>query len=62
MPRPGPRKPLLGVRVSVEGIKRLDARAARATELEGTQVNRSEMVRRMLRYAEHNMPERYKSG
>ncbi len=50
MPRPGPRRPLVAIRLSDEGIAHIDQRA----EKQG--VNRSEMVRRMLAYAAQHMP------
>lgn len=42
MPRPGPRRPQVAVRLSADGIDALDALAADAG------VNRSEMVRCLL--------------
>lgn len=54
MPRPGPRRPLVAVRLSTSGIEYIDKRAAE----EG--VNRSEMIRRMLAYAGAKMPKGWK--
>lgn len=43
MPRPGPRRPLVAIRLSTEGLEFIDQLAARETD-----GNRSEMVRRLL--------------
>ena len=51
MPRPGPRRPLVAIRLSEQGIAHIDQRAAE--EAEGI---RSEMIRRMLAYAAQHMP------
>lgn len=53
-PRKGPRRPQLAVRVAAAGISWLDARAAE----EG--IRRSELVRRMLVFAERRMPKGWK--
>lgn len=50
MPRPGPRRPLVAIRLSQTGIDHIDQRAKDAN------VNRSEMIRRMLTYANEYMP------
>lgn len=50
MPRPGPRRPPTVVRLSTEGLTLIDRLAAE------TGMNRSEMIRRMLKYASINMP------
>lgn len=50
MPRPGPRRPLVAIRLSDQGIAHVDQRA----EAEG--VNRSEMIRLMLAFASAKMP------
>ena len=50
MPRPGPRRPLVAIRLSKQGIDHIDQRAAEQG------VNRSEMIRRMLAYASAKMP------
>jgi metal-responsive CopG/Arc/MetJ family transcriptional regulator len=42
MPRPGPRRPLVAVRLSEQGIAEVD----RLAQAQG--VNRSEMIRRLL--------------
>lgn len=52
MPRPGPRRPLVNVRLSETGIDLVKHRAAK--EANG---NQSEMLRRMLKYAGMHMPE-----
>lgn len=54
MPRPGPRRPLVALRLSEQGIARIDQRAAEAG------VTRSEMMRRMLAYAAAHMPAGWK--
>jgi hypothetical protein len=50
-PRPGPRRPLVAIKLSQPGIDHIDQRAE--AEAEG---NRSEMIRRMLAYAAAHMP------
>lgn len=50
MPRPGPRRAMVGVRLSAEGIAAVDAMADKRG------VTRSEMIRLMLRYAQQHMP------
>lgn len=50
MPRPGPRRPLLGVKAKAEAIAYIDTLAEQAG------VTRSEMVRWMLAYASAHMP------
>lgn len=50
MPRPGPRRPYVAVRLSAEGLAHIDAEAERRG------LNRSEMMRLMLSYAEAKMP------
>lgn len=42
MPRPGPRRPNTAVRISADGVRRVDELAEQAG------VNRSEMIRRLL--------------
>lgn len=50
MPRPGPRRPLVAVRISDEGIAEID-------ELAGARgVKRSEQIRLMIAYAAERMP------
>jgi hypothetical protein len=51
MPRPGPRRPLVAIRLSESDIAHIDQRAEE--EAEGV---RSEMIRRMLAYASKHMP------
>lgn len=50
MPRPGPRRPIVNVRISQAGIDRVDGLAKEAD------VNRSEMIRRLLAYGVRHMP------
>lgn len=50
MPRPGPRRPYVALRLSQDGLDWIDAEAARRG------VNRSEMMRLMLAYAQQHMP------
>lgn len=57
MPRPGPRRPLVAIRLSEQGIKHIDQRAREECPLiRGDEPNRSEMIRRMLAYASTHMP------
>jgi len=56
MPRPGPRRPLVAIRLSDEGIAHVDKLA----EEQG--VNRSEMIRRMLAFASAKMPKGWAPG
>lgn len=51
MPRPGPRRPLVALRLSEQGIEHIEQRAT-----EETAGNFSEMARRMLAYAAVHMP------
>lgn len=50
MPRPGPRRPIVNVKLSQAGIDRIDELA----EAEGR--NRSEQIRVMLAFATARMP------
>ncbi len=50
-PRPGPRRPLVAIRLTESGLIYIDKRAG--AEADG---NRSEMIRRMLAYAQRHMP------
>jgi hypothetical protein len=57
MPRTGPRRPMVGVKLSEEGIAHIDQRALdEGFTIRGGEPNRSEMVRLMLAYASQNMP------
>ena len=57
MPRPGPPRKLVAVKLSTDGIERIDKRAADECPLiRNGEPNRSEMIRRMLAYAERHMP------
>src|SRR5438105_1665570 len=51
MPRPGPRRPLVNVRLSEAGVVLLRQRAEQETD-----GNVSELMRRMLTYASMKMP------
>jgi len=51
MPRPGPRRPLVNVRLDPEDLERLQARADRETE-----GNVSELHRRIVQYGLARMP------
>jgi len=55
MPRPGPRRPLVALKLSEAGIEHVDRRATE--EADG---NRSEMLRRMIAYASIHMPRNWK--
>lgn len=50
MPRPGPRRPYVAVRLSQDGLDWIDQQAA------AHGVNRSEQIRVMLAYAQQHMP------
>lgn len=58
MPRTGPRRELVAVRMLPAAIEHLDQRAA-AEELydERGNPNRSELIRLMIGYAEQHMPQ-----
>lgn len=61
MPRPGPRRPAVVIKLAQAGIDHIDQRAAVEVPLRGNGVpNRSEMVRRMLAYAAVHMPKGWK--
>lgn len=53
-PRPGPRRPIVGVRVGENGLAWIDKEAERRG------INRSEMIRQMLAYAKQHMPKGWK--
>ncbi len=50
MPRPGPRRPLVALRLAEDEIARVDEVAQQL------EVNRSEAIRRMIAYAAEHMP------
>lgn len=54
MPRKGPRRPMVSIRLSPDGLAYIDDRAKTET------VNRSELIRRMLAYASTRMPKGWK--
>jgi hypothetical protein len=57
MPRPGPRRPLVAIRLADEGIDWLDTEATRRGLVKGSgEPNRSEMIRLCLAYAQRHMP------
>jgi hypothetical protein len=57
MPRPGPRRPIVALRLSDAGIEHIDERAlAEGLTIRGGEPNRSEMARLMLAYASAYMP------
>ncbi len=61
MARPGPRRPMVGIKLSEQDIDHIDARAREEIPLKGNgQPNRSEMIRRMLAYASAHMPTGWK--
>jgi metal-responsive CopG/Arc/MetJ family transcriptional regulator len=53
MPRPGPRRPLVAIRLSENGIDNIDYLA------QARGVTRSEMIRTMLTYAILKMPKNW---
>lgn len=55
MPRPGPRRPYVALRLDAEGLARIDAEAERRG------LNRSETMRLMLDYALTKMPANWKA-
>lgn len=59
---PGPRRPLVGVRLDADTIDALDQRAeAEGLILPRGEANRSEMLRRLVAYGLEHMPAGYKS-
>jgi hypothetical protein len=57
MPRPGPRRPIVALRLSEAGIRHVDERALEeGLTIRGGEPNRSEMARLMLTYAAQHMP------
>ncbi len=55
MPRPGPRRPNTALRLSAEGVARVDDLARQAGLIKGNgEPNRSEMIRRLLAAAVNN--------
>lgn len=59
MPRPGPRRRPLMVKISDAARERITARAAKRGLMWGGKPNESEMARIMLAYAEQHMPENW---
>lgn len=57
MPRPGPRRPLVAIRLSTDGTGWIDQRAEAEGLVKGDgQPNRSELIRIALAYAAQHMP------
>lgn len=57
MPRPGPRRPLVALRMSTDGTEWVDQRAIEEGLLRGDgSPNRSEMIRLALKFAAAKMP------
>lgn len=54
MPRPGPRRPYVAVRLNPDGLAWIDELAAERG------INRSETLRLMLAYAQQRMPRTWK--
>ena len=58
MPRTGPRRPVVNLRLSEEGIQHVDDRALTEGLTKGDgEPNRSEMIRIMLAFAAAKMPQ-----
>jgi hypothetical protein len=63
MPRPGPRRELVALRLLPDAIEHLDQRAeAEQLHDEQGRPNRSEMIRVMLAYASAHMPAGWRPG
>lgn len=61
MPRPGPRRPYVALRLSDDGLAWIDQEATRRKIVKGDgEPNRSEMMRIMLAYASAHMPKGWK--
>lgn len=61
MPRPGPRRQGVALRLSAPGIAAIDKRAADRAKKEGLEKpNRSDEARIMLAYAEAHMPKNWR--
>lgn len=61
MPRPGPLRPIVAIRLSNEGTTHIDKRAIDRGLIRGNgKPNRSEMIRIMLAYASSHMPKGWK--
>ncbi|MFI2560546.1 hypothetical protein [Nocardia farcinica] len=57
MPRQGPRRTMIGVRLTDKQIEQLDWRAnSEGLVTKAGEPNRSELIRIMIAYAEQNMP------
>ena len=57
MPRPGPRRPVVALRLSAQGIAHLDRRALdEGLTIRDGEPNRSEMARIYMAYAAQHMP------
>ncbi|TDP33175.1 hypothetical protein DFR75_105413 [Nocardia ignorata] len=58
MPRSGPRRPIIGLRMADEQIEALDERAVAEDLLtKAGEPNRSELLRIMIEYAKERMPD-----
>lgn len=58
MPRPGPRRRLVALKLDDEAIAAVDARAlSEGLTIRGGDVNRSEMLRLAIAYGMANMPQ-----
>jgi hypothetical protein len=59
MPRSGPRRPLVALRLSEQGIEQIDRRALveGLTIRNGAAPNRSKTIRRLVAYGLAHMPE-----
>lgn len=57
MPRTGPRRPIVAIRLAEAGIRHIDQRALdEGLTIRDGEPNRSEMARLMLAYASAHMP------
>lgn len=57
MPRPGPKRPTMTIRISDAGLVALAKLAERWSEREGRVVKRSEVVRKMVAYGLEHHPD-----
>lgn len=63
MPRPGPRRLVIALRLSAQGITAVDERARQEGLIKGNgEPNRSEMVRLMMAHAYAYMPKGWRPG
>ena len=60
MPRPGPRRPYLGIKADPHQLPAIDKRVEAERATGDKEANRSELARRLLEYGLRHMPQGWK--